>query len=121
MGQPPVIRDRRPFGRLETKVLEPEDTMSLMKSITPERCQQELQEVGGSDFGFAFGDIGPVPRVGLQAEGLRGDGAAVDSGEAVDLRGVGRPPVLANCVRGPAGWCWSPGRPAPARRPPWPR
>ncbi len=29
---------------------------ALMKSITPDRCQQELQEVGGSDFGFAFGD-----------------------------------------------------------------
>jgi twitching motility protein PilT len=28
-----------------------------MKSITPERCQQELQEVGGTDFGFAFGDM----------------------------------------------------------------
>ena len=42
--------------RLETKSLEPEDTVSLMKSITPERNQQELQEVGGTDFGFAFGD-----------------------------------------------------------------
>ena len=31
--------------------------MALMKSITPDRCQQELQEVGGSDFGFAFGDL----------------------------------------------------------------
>jgi twitching motility protein PilT len=30
--------------------------MALMKSITPERCQQELQEEGGTDFGFAFGD-----------------------------------------------------------------
>ncbi len=28
-----------------------------MKSITPERCQQELQEVGGTDFGFAFGEM----------------------------------------------------------------
>ena len=27
-----------------------------MKSITPDRCQQELQERGGSDFGFAYGD-----------------------------------------------------------------
>ena len=43
--------------RLETKVLEPEDTVALMKSIAPERCQQELQEVGGADFGFAFGDL----------------------------------------------------------------
>ena len=30
--------------------------MALMKSIAPDRCQQELQTVGGSDFGFAFGD-----------------------------------------------------------------
>ena len=44
--------------KLETKVLEPDDTVSLMKSITPERCQPELQEVGGTDFGFAFGKKG---------------------------------------------------------------
>jgi twitching motility protein PilT len=29
--------------------------MQLMKSITPEKNQQELQEMGGTDFGFAFG------------------------------------------------------------------
>jgi twitching motility protein PilT len=27
-----------------------------MKSITPDRCQRELQEAGSADFGFAFGD-----------------------------------------------------------------
>jgi twitching motility protein PilT len=42
--------------KLETKVLEGEDTVGLMKSITPERCQRELQEAGSTDFGFAFGD-----------------------------------------------------------------
>jgi twitching motility protein PilT len=41
---------------LETKVLDPDDCAGLMKSITPERCQQELQEEGGTDFGFAYGD-----------------------------------------------------------------
>ncbi|MFH1264080.1 MAG: type IV pilus twitching motility protein PilT, partial [Planctomycetota bacterium] len=56
VGQPPVLRIDGRLVRLETKVLEPEDTVALMKSIAPERCQQELQEVGGSDFGFAFGD-----------------------------------------------------------------
>ena len=56
VGQPPVLRLHGRLLRLETKVLEPEDTTGLMKSITPERCQQELQERGGSDFGFAFGD-----------------------------------------------------------------
>jgi twitching motility protein PilT len=40
---------------LQTKILEPEDTMALMKSITPERIQQEFEESGSGDFGFAFG------------------------------------------------------------------
>ena len=56
VGQPPVIRLDGHMRKLETKVLEPEDTVGLMKSIAPERCQQELQEVGGTDFGMAFGD-----------------------------------------------------------------
>lgn len=56
VGQPPVLRLHGRMRKLETKVLQPEDTMALMKSITPERGQQELQEVGGFDFGFAFGD-----------------------------------------------------------------
>jgi twitching motility protein PilT len=56
VGQPPVLRMDGRMRRLDTKVLEPEDTIALMKSITPDRCQQELQEVGGTDFGFAFGE-----------------------------------------------------------------
>lgn len=55
-GQPPVVRRHGRLVRLETKTLEAEDTVALMKSITPERNQQELQEVGGTDFGFAYGD-----------------------------------------------------------------
>ena len=55
-GRPPVLRIDGRLRSLETKVLEPDDTVALMKSITPERNQQELQEEGGTDFGFAFGD-----------------------------------------------------------------
>ena len=57
VGQPPVFRLHGRMRKLETKVLEPEDTMALMKSIAPERCQRELQESGSSDFGFAFGTL----------------------------------------------------------------
>ena len=56
VGQPPVLRLHGRLQRLKTKVLEPADTMGLMKSITPDRCQQEFQETGSTDFGFAFGD-----------------------------------------------------------------
>jgi twitching motility protein PilT len=57
-GRPPVLRIDGSLRNLETKVLEPDDTASLMRSITPDRNQQELQEEGGTDFGFAFGDQG---------------------------------------------------------------
>jgi twitching motility protein PilT len=56
VGQPPVVRHHGRMRRLETKVLEPDDATSLMKSITPDRCQQELQEVGGCDFAIEFTD-----------------------------------------------------------------
>lgn len=56
VGQPPVLRLHGRMQKLKTKVLEPADTMGLMKSITPDRCQQEFQETGSTDFGFAFGD-----------------------------------------------------------------
>jgi twitching motility protein PilT len=55
-GQPPVFRLHGRLRRLETKVLNSEDTVALMKSIAPERCQRELQEAGSSDFGFAYAD-----------------------------------------------------------------
>jgi len=57
VGQPPVFRLHGRMRKLETKVLEPEDTVALMKSITPNRCQEELQQNGSADFGFAFGDM----------------------------------------------------------------
>jgi twitching motility protein PilT len=56
VGKPPTLRLHGGLRELATKVLEPEDTISLMKSITPERVQQEFEETGSGDFGFAFGD-----------------------------------------------------------------
>jgi len=57
VGRPPVFRIHGRLRSVETKVLAPDDTVALMKSITPDRIQQELQEEGGGDFGFAFGDV----------------------------------------------------------------
>jgi twitching motility protein PilT len=58
VGRAPTLRLHGHLISLATKVLEPEDTVALMKAITPERAQQELQEEGTTDFGFAFGDAG---------------------------------------------------------------
>src|SRR5690349_15108753 len=55
VGRPPTLRLSTHLRELQTKVLEPEDTIALMKSITPERIQQEYEEQGSGDFGFAYG------------------------------------------------------------------
>lgn len=55
-GRPPVFRSHGRLRKLRAKALVPGDTVALMKSIAPKRCQQELQKLGRTDFGFAFGD-----------------------------------------------------------------
>jgi twitching motility protein PilT len=56
-GIPPVFRMDGHMKPQATKVLTADDTNALMKAITPERCQAELAEKGGCDFGFAFKDL----------------------------------------------------------------
>jgi twitching motility protein PilT len=56
-GIPPVFRMDGHMKAQATKVLTPDDTNGLMKAITPDRCQAELAEKGGCDFGFAFKDL----------------------------------------------------------------
>ncbi len=56
-GSPPIFRQDGGMKPQKTKVLTGDDTNALMKAITPERCQAELAEKGGTDFGFAFKDL----------------------------------------------------------------
>ncbi len=57
VGKAPTLRLHTHLRELQTKVLEPEETIGLMKSITPERIQQEFEEQGSGDFGFAYGEM----------------------------------------------------------------
>jgi twitching motility protein PilT len=102
-GQPPVLRLHGRLQRLKTKELTSEDTVALMKSIAPERCQQELQEVGGSDFGFAFGDMCRF-RVSIFKQ--RGDVSMVlrqIPNELLTMEQLKLPPVCKQLVMRPRG------------------
>ena len=58
VGRPPMFRIYNNLEAVATAELSAEDTAALMRSITPERFQQELQETGSADFGFTFeGDV----------------------------------------------------------------
>lgn len=56
VGQPPVLRLDGSMRKLQTDDLTPEDTEALMKSITPEHRQRELQEGGSTDYGISFSE-----------------------------------------------------------------
>ena len=103
VGQPPVLRLDGHLLRLETKVLEPEDTVALMKSISPERCQQELQEVGGADFGFAFGDMARFRVSIFKQRGNVGMVLRQIPVKLMNFKELGTPPVLAELCKRPRG------------------
>ncbi|MBI3838195.1 MAG: type IV pilus twitching motility protein PilT [Planctomycetia bacterium] len=103
VGQPPVIRHDGHLVKLKTKVLEPADTMSLMKSIAPDRCQQELQAVGTSDFGMAFGDLARF-RVSIFKQ--RGNIAMVlrqIPAKLLTMEQLGLPPACVRLLQRPRG------------------
>lgn len=103
VGNPPVIRLHGRLVRLDTKVLEPEDTVALMKSITPERCQQELQERGGADFGFAFGNQGRFRVSVFKQKGYVGMVLRLIPAKMWSLDELGAPPVLKELIMRPRG------------------
>jgi twitching motility protein PilT len=57
VGNPPIGRVHGSLQFFGEEPLVPEDTERLMKSIASVDHQQELGEVGGADFGFAFEDV----------------------------------------------------------------
>ncbi len=102
-GQPPVLRMGGHLVRLETKTLTPEDTVGLMKSICPERNQQELQEVGGTDFGFAFGDKARFRVAVFKQRGHIGMVLRRIPNEFLSFEQLGLPMVIRDLIMRPRG------------------
>lgn len=103
VGQPPVIRHDGHMKKLQTKTLEPSDMVALMKSITPDRCQQELQAVGGTDFGFAFGE---AARFRVSVFKQRGNIAMVlrqIPNKLLTMEQLGLPPAVEKLIMRPRG------------------
>jgi len=57
VGVAPVIRVHGILHRVDGPPLRPEDSEELMRSITSEDSIQQVRENGGTDFGFAFGEM----------------------------------------------------------------
>ncbi len=103
VGRPPVLRIHGRLRSLETKVLEPDDTMALMKSVTPERNQQEFQEEGTTDFGFAFGDKGRFRVSVYRSKGNVSLVLRLIPSRILTFEEIGLPSVIKSLCRRPRG------------------
>jgi twitching motility protein PilT len=109
VGKPPTVRLSGRLVELKTKSLEPEDTTALMKAISPERAQNELQEEGGSDFGFAYGpqdDPERSARFRVSIFRQKGNIALVlrrIPNKLLDIDHIGLPPIVKDLIRRPRG------------------
>ena len=102
-GQPPVLRLHGHLVKLETKSLEADDCVALMKSICPERNQQELQERGGTDFGFAFGEQARFRVAVFKQRGHIGIVLRRIPNEFLTFEQLGLPPVIRELIMRPRG------------------
>ncbi len=103
VGRRPTIRVRSRLVELRTKVLEPDDTMGLMKAIAPERAQNELQEEGGADFGFAYGDEGRFRVSIFRVKGNVSIVLRLIPNTLLTFEQIGLPPIVEELVRRPRG------------------
>jgi len=103
VGRSPTLRLHGRLRPLETKVLEPEDTIALMKAITPERAQQELQEQGGTDFGFEFGEAGRFRTSVFQQRGNISLSLRLIPTKLMSFEEIGLPTITQALCRRPRG------------------
>jgi len=103
VGRKPTLRLNGALRNLDTKVLDSDDCVALMKSITPERAQQELQEEGSCDFGFAYGT---EARFRVAVFRQRGDISIVlrlIPNRLLTFEEIGLPQICKDLIRRPRG------------------
>src|ERR1700710_2022607 len=103
VGKPPTLRLNTHLRELQTKVLEPEDTTALMKSITPERIQQEFEETGSGDFGFAYGDAARFRVAVFKQRGFCSMVLRQIPNNKLTFQQLGLPPIVEQICRRPRG------------------
>jgi twitching motility protein PilT len=103
VGVPPVIRVHGILHRVEGPHLGPEDTEELMRSITSEDHIQHVRERGGSDFGFAFGELARFRVSVFKEKGNFGSVLRQIPNKLLELDKIGLPPSVRELLYKPRG------------------
>ncbi len=103
VGSPPVGRVHGHLTFFGERALTPDDTERLMKSIASVDNQQEIQEVGGSDFGFAFEDVARFRVSIFKQKGNVGLVLRLIPNKILTFEQIGLPQTLKEVISQPRG------------------
>jgi twitching motility protein PilT len=103
VGLPPVIRQHGRLIHMDLPVLTGEDTEHLMKAITSESHIQKVREQGGTDFGFAYGEISRFRVSVFKERGNYGVVLRQIPNKLMSLDQIGLPPSVKDLLFRPRG------------------
>ncbi|MBO5958714.1 MAG: type IV pilus twitching motility protein PilT [Lentisphaeria bacterium] len=103
VGAAPVVRLHGAMTQLELPPLEPEDTERLIRSIASERHIEQMNELGGADFGFAFGDQARFRVSIFHQKGHWGAVLRQIPNKLLPLESLGLPPSIKDLLYTPRG------------------
>ena len=103
VGQPPTLRLSGSMTPIDGPALSPLDTEKLMQSITPDSHISNVKLNGGSDFGFAFGEMARFRVSVLKAKGNYGLVLRQIPYKMFGLRDIGLPDKIRELLYRPRG------------------
>jgi twitching motility protein PilT len=103
VGKPPCIRLDGHLIILDADPLEPPDTERFMRSITSEEHIQRVREHGGTDFGFAFGDLARFRVSVFKQKGYYGMALRLIPSKLLTWEQIGLPPGVKDLLFKPRG------------------
>jgi twitching motility protein PilT len=103
VGKPPCIRLDGRLILLDSTPLKPEDTERFMRSITSEEHIQRVREHGGTDFGFAFGDLARFRVSVFKEKGRYGMALRLIPSKLLTWEQIGLPPGVKDLLFKPRG------------------
>ena len=103
VGRPPVLRIDGVLKYFDVEPLTPEDTERFVKSITSEKHQQRVEEMGGTDFGFSYGNIARFRISVFREKGHHGLALRLIPFKLMTLEEIGLPPTIKELLYRPRG------------------
>lgn len=103
VGRPATFRINGGLKPLKTPPLTPADSISIFKEIAPEKNVKELQDVGSTDFAYAYEDKCRFRCAALKSKGVVGVVLRLIPSELLSFEQIGLPEAFRQVLDRPRG------------------